>query len=142
VVLSILTSCQHLTSLALNYAIRQAEFDILLTYAPQLISFTCSGLHLVEDRSASPCSWKELVMLTCSVNAESLACIPTGSLTRLALGHGVVFPSPCPTLEIASWDLSGPASMPDCVRRGLTNLKRCPAWQQCGSVVHVNLEYD
>jgi hypothetical protein len=60
----------------------------------------------------------------------------------LALGHGVVFPSPCPILEIASWDLSGPPSMPDCVRRSLTNLKRCPAWQQCGSVVHVNLEYD
>jgi hypothetical protein len=140
-VLSILTSLQQLASLALNYTLHQPEFDALLTHAPQLTSVTCIGLHLSEDRSASPCSWKELIMKYQDFNAETLACLPTGSLTRLAFYHGAVFPSPCPALEFSSYEMTAPASMPDVVRRSLVNLLRCPAWQQCGPAVHVGLEF-
>jgi hypothetical protein len=135
-VVSILTSCKQLTSLALNYIIRQSELDALLTLPPQLTSFTCRRLHLCKDRSAAPCSWKELVMTNQHFRAETLACLPTGSLTRLAFQGNAVFPSPFPTLEITSYGVSNTQEV---VRRSLVNLMRCPAWQQCGPRVHVSL---
>jgi hypothetical protein len=74
--LSVLTSSKQLTSLILHYDILQAGFDALLTHAPQLISLACSGLFLKEDRSASPCSWQELVMMHQSSYAETLHASP------------------------------------------------------------------
>jgi hypothetical protein len=135
-VVSILTSLKQLTSLALNYEIFQAEFDALLENAPQLISFTCKRLNLEEDRSASPCSWKELVMKRQGLDVETLARIPTGSLTCLAFNN-VVFPSPAPTLKFVPYGLSDPDNVPEMVCCSLVNLMRCPAWRQCGPKVHV-----
>jgi hypothetical protein len=135
----ILTSCKQLTSLTVDYPLFQAEFDALLTHGPQLTRLTCGDLHLTEDRSATPCSLKELVMMTEDPNAETLAYIPTASLTRLAFLGDAVLPSPCPTLEFVPRKRSVPANMPELVRRSLVNLMRCPAWQQCGPRVHVRL---
>jgi hypothetical protein len=133
-VVSILTSCKQLTSLALYYCIEQPEFDALLTHAPQLTSFTCNCLSIEEDRSATPCSWKELVMKHQSFDAETLAGIPTASLTRLAFGSRV-FPSPSyPDLSFTC------SEEPEVVHRSLLNLMQCPAWQQCGPAVSVWLE--
>jgi hypothetical protein len=137
VLLSILTSLKQPTSLVLNYIIQQAAFDALLTHAPQLTSFTCSELYLEEDRSASPCSWKELVMNYQGLDTQTLARIPTGSLARLAF-ENVVFPSPSPTLKFVPHGYS-PANMPEFVHRSLVNLMRCPAWQQCGPEINVIL---
>jgi hypothetical protein len=134
-VASIVTSLRQLTSLGLYYILRQPAFDALLTHAAQLTRLTCSYLHLDEDRSASPCSWKELVVRHCDLDAETLACIPTASLTRLAFGSMAVFPSPSPTLEFETLQLN----MPELVQRGLVNLMRCPAWHQCGSGVHIRV---
>jgi hypothetical protein len=135
----ILTSLQQLTSLALYYDIHQPEFDALLTHGTQLTSFTCSMLLPSEDGSAAPCSWKELVFRS-EFHPESLACIPTGSLTRLAFDSGVEFPPPFPHLDFDLWEmLVGPESVPEIVRRSLLNLLPCPAWQQCGPSVKVNL---
>jgi hypothetical protein len=139
-VADILTSCKQLTSLALHYALGQREFDLLLKYAPQLTSFTCHDLYLEEDRSAYPCSWKELTVLAYNLSAEMLAYLPTASLTQLEFGGGVVFPSPSPTLEFSAGRMFHIEHMPVMVRRSLTNLMRSPAWQQCGPKVHVSFE--
>jgi hypothetical protein len=139
---AILTSCKKLTSLALHWVIYQVEFDALLIHGPHLTSFTCSRLYIEEDRSASPCSWKELVMTHQGFDGETLACIPTGSLTRLVFGDkvsGAVFPSPSPALDFAPSDFYEPDDMPEVVHLSLVNLIRCPAWQQCGPAVHVHL---
>jgi hypothetical protein len=138
VVLPILTSLKQLTTLALNTVIEQSEFDALLTHAPLLTSFTCSQLYLSEDRSASPCSWKELVMELQGLDTETLTYIPTASLTGLAFNN-VVFPSPSPTLVFAPCGMFDPAITPDSGQRSLVNLMRCPAWQQGGPAVHVRL---
>jgi hypothetical protein len=136
----ILTSLRQLTSLTTNYMIQQDGFDALLTHAPQLASITCRSLVLIEDRSAMPCSWQELVMSHQVFDAESVAYIPTGSLTRLAFEDGdAEFPSPCPVLKFTSQGIADPENMLDIVRRSLLNLMRCPAWQQCGPEVHVCL---
>jgi hypothetical protein len=135
--LSILESCKQLSSLTLYYFLRQPEFDALLTHAPQLTSFRCTHLFLSEDRSALPCSWKELSLQT-QPNTQILAYIPTGSLTRLAFEDGdVVFPSPSPTLRYSSYDRSETGNITEIMRRSLINLVRCPAWQQCGPRVSV-----
>jgi hypothetical protein len=139
---SILSSCKQLTSLTLDFYIGQAEFDALLTHGTQLTSLTCSYLYLSEDRSASPCSWTELVMTQQEVDAKTLACLPLGSLTRLAFEGNAVFPSPCPTLQFTPLYRVDPDDMPELVRRSLVNLTRCPAWQQCGPGVHVRLVGD
>jgi hypothetical protein len=138
---SILTSLKQLTSLALNYSLNQAHFDALLTHAPQLTSFTCIHLRLEEDRSASPCSWTELVIFQVPT-AWTLACLPTGSLTRLDFARSVVFPSPSPTLVFTPLYRVKADDMPGLVRRSLVNLTRCPAWQQCGPGVDVRLFWD
>jgi hypothetical protein len=138
-VTSILTSLKQLTSLALVYNIEQPVFDALLTHAPQLTSFSCNRLSLKQDRSASPCSWKELVMDYQDFDAETLACLPSASLTRLAFGSGAVFPCPCPTLDYSFTDVSEPGKMPRLVHRSLSNLVRCSAWQECGPGVNVRL---
>jgi hypothetical protein len=138
-IVSILTSLKQLTSLLLECLVTQPEFDALLTHGTQLSSVTCSYLSLVQDRSASACSWKELVMLYQGLDAETLACIPTASLTRLAFERSAVFPSPSPTLEFAAWHMADPGNMPGVVGRSLLNLMRCPAWQQCGPSVNVKL---
>jgi hypothetical protein len=141
-VLSILTSLKQLTSLTLNYTMYQEEFDALLTHAPQLTSFTCNALYLEGDRSASPCSWKELVIVDQELDPQALAYIPTGSLTRLAFEGDAVFPSPSPALDFNSYVVSEPDNMPELVHKGLVNLMRCPAWQQCGPGVHLRLLVD
>jgi hypothetical protein len=140
-IVSIFSPLKQLTSLALHTAICQEEFDALLTHAPQLTSLTCSYLHLEEDRSASPCSWKELVVRQCDLDAATLACIPTASLTRLDFGQDAVFPSPSPILDFNP-ELVDAHDMPQIMRRGLLNLVRCPAWQQCGPGVTVCLYGD
>jgi hypothetical protein len=140
VVLSILTSCKQLTSLTLNYKMFDEDLNALLMHAPQLTSFTCNGLYLKEDRSASSCSWRDLVMKRQGLDAQTLACIPTASLTSLAFNN-VVFPSSSPTLKFVPSGMSNPANMPEVVQRSLVNLTRCPAWQQCGPGVHVWLEF-
>jgi hypothetical protein len=138
----ILTSCKQLTSLALHWVIYQVDLDALLAHGTHLTSFTCSSLYIQEDRSASPCSWKELVMTRQGFDGETLACIPTGSLTRLVFEDkvfGAVFPSPTPVLDFTPSDFLVPDNMPEDVHRSLVNLIKCPAWQQCGPGVHVHL---
>jgi hypothetical protein len=98
-VAAILTSCKQLTSLALNYSIFLVEFDALLKHGPQLTSFACSRLILKEDRSASPCSLKELVLKYYECSTETLAHIPAAGPTHLVVGPSMVFPSPSPTLK-------------------------------------------
>jgi hypothetical protein len=146
-VTSILTSLKQLTSLALHYTIQQSEFDALLTHGSQLTSLTCRRLDLSEDRSASPCSCTELVIEHQRFNAETLAYIPTASLTRLAF-KGTVFPSSCPALRFFNlpgmWDADNeprPGHLPDIVHRCLMNLMRSPAWQRCGPAVNISLEF-
>jgi hypothetical protein len=139
---SILTSLEQLTSLALNYAVHQSELDALLTHAPQLTSFTCSYMFLTEDRSASPCSWKELVITHDIFRAQTLARTPTGSLTCLVIERSMVLPSPYPTLQFEAWDVSEQDNMLEIVQHSLQNLMRCPAWQQSGPAVHVRLDFD
>jgi hypothetical protein len=135
----ILSSCKQLTSLDLNSAVRQPEFDALLTHAPQLTRLTCRCLYLWEDRSAFPCSWRELVMKHQGFDSETVACLPTGSLTKLAFEDSAVFPAPSPTLKFSIYEMSEPHNLVQIVQRGLMNLTRCPAWQQCGPAVHVRL---
>jgi hypothetical protein len=141
VLLSFLTSLKHLSKLALYYKLHQPEVDALLAHAPQLTSLTCRCLYLWEDRSASPCSWKELVMKDQGFETDVLAYIPTSSLTRLEFGGSVVFPSPSPTLIFAPWDMNDPDNMPQIVGDSLAKFMRCPAWQQCGPAVHVCLDF-
>jgi hypothetical protein len=136
---SLLTVHSQLTSLTLGYRMYQYEFDTVLLLAPHLNSFTCNHLHLDTDRSAWPCSWKELVMTKQFFNGETLACIPTDSLTRLAFGFGLELPSPSPTLTYGAYDITEADSLPDLMHRGLAKLARCPAWQGCGPVVEVIL---
>jgi hypothetical protein len=84
------------------------------------------------------------------LDAETLAYIPTASLTRLAFEGSVVFPSAYPTLDFGSWSFFDfvsystfdPASIGEKVQRSLVNLMRCPAWQQCGPGVHVRLSWN
>jgi hypothetical protein len=144
-VVSLLTSLKQLTSLALGYEVGQPAFDALLTLAPQLTSFTCTGLRLKEDRSASPCTWRSLV-ITGDFGDEAPAYLPTGSLTRLVLPSVLELPSPRPTLALGVDDILGPDGMleeaPELLQRGLTNVVRSPAWQQSGPRVHVNLLND
>jgi hypothetical protein len=138
-IVSILTSCKQLTGLALYCVLRQPAFDALLTRGTHLTSLTCSQLCLEEDRSASPCSWKELVMAHKGLDPETFICIPTGSLTRLAYEDKALFPSPCPTLDVISHGMTEPDNLPQIVHHALINLNRCPAWQQCGPGVTVHL---
>jgi hypothetical protein len=131
-VVSLLTPLKQLTSLALHYTICREAFDALLRHAPQLTSFTCTDLaYLDQDRSASPCSWKELVFTDSTLEASALAYLPTASLTLLEFGN-MVFPSSYPTLRFNIYT-------PGFVRRSLQNLVQCPAWQQCGPKVDVKL---
>jgi hypothetical protein len=134
----ILTARTQLTRLHLLFDLRQAEFDTLLTHATQLTSLTCRTLYLQEDRSAWPCSWKELAMLDQLCNGQTLAYIPTDSLTRLAF-ENFQLPSPSPALEFRAYHFTETASLPELMRRGLTKLARCPAWQGCGPLVKVTV---
>jgi hypothetical protein len=136
---SILTSCKQLTTLDLNGGVFQPQFDALLTHAPQLTSLTSGYLYPEEDRSASPCSWKELAITHQAFRAETVVRIPTGSLTRFVFTD-VVFPSTSPTLEFRSMsDNVDAQTMPEVIHSSLMNLMRSPAWQQCGPQVHVRL---
>jgi hypothetical protein len=136
---SILTSLQQLTSLDLESTIHQPEFDVLLTHGTQLTSLTCTGLYLSEDRSASSCSWKELVMNNQGFDAATFAYMPTASLTRLGVWGG---PSPPTTLHFTTTGMPEAVELPELMRRSLTNLMRCPAWQQCTSRVEISLVSD
>jgi hypothetical protein len=139
---SILTTHAHLTRLCVEHEIGQPEFDALLTSGAQLTSVTCMSLHLSEDRSASPCSWEELAV-TVRLGEQTLAYLPTGSLTCLVLAGIAQLPSLSPTLHLELDTISGPDGMPeeipDRLQRWLINLTRSPAWQQSGPVVHVEL---
>jgi hypothetical protein len=116
----------------------QPEFDALLTHGAQLTSFSGEGLFLNEDRSDSPCTWKELVINHINI-AEIIALIPLGSLTRLAFQGGDVFPSS--SLHPSSCFLrsSDADNMPEMMHLSLVNLMRCPAWQRCGPKVGISL---
>jgi hypothetical protein len=135
----ILTSLNQLTSLNLHHGVHQPEFDALLTHGTHLTSLTCSELHLDEDRSESPCSWKELVIDREVFNAETLALLPIRGLTRLAFQSGDVFPCSSPLLEFYYMRLSDADDEPEVMHRSLVNLMRCPAWQQCGPKVRISL---
>jgi hypothetical protein len=74
-------------------------------------------------------------------DAQTLACLPSASLTRMASHHKQVFPSPCPTLVFTSYGVDNPDNTPLIVQRSLQNLVRCPAWQLCGPAVHISLDY-
>jgi hypothetical protein len=142
----ILAACKQLTSLTLNYQLMQFHFDVLLTHAPQLTSFTCDRLYLNQDRSASQCSLKELVFASQCLELTMVANLPTAGLTHLAFQIdkcvSMELPSPSPTLQIWTDATNHPSDMPDLVRRGLLNLTRCPAWQQCGPLAGVDLYQD
>jgi hypothetical protein len=136
----ILAACKQLTSLTLDYTLVQGPFDALLTHAPQLTSLTCSSLDLHEDRSASPCSLKELVFTRQGLDLITVANLPITGVTHLAfLSDELDLPDPAPTLDIWTSQFICESNIPDKIHRGLLNLTRCPAWQQCGPVVRVDL---
>jgi hypothetical protein len=138
----ILAACKQLTSLALNYDLFHTHFDALLTHAPQLTSLTCNCLHLYQDRSASPCGLKELVFTRQILDLAMVACLPIAAVTHLAFPidrNRMQLPSPVPVLDIWTYHCGPPSDTPDVIHRGLLNLTRCPAWQQSGPVVQVEL---
>jgi hypothetical protein len=79
-----------------------------------------------------------------SLDAKTLAYIPTSSLTRLVFyedrtSPGTVLPSPSPTLQFMAYDISSTPNMPDLMRRAFSNLARSPVWQQSSPRTHVTL---
>jgi hypothetical protein len=137
------TTFTQLRGLALCGKVSQADFDVLLAHATYLTHLTVGDLHLQEDRSATPCSWKELVTKHQAVDIVTLACLPTASLAAFAFeDNSAVVPSPSPHLSFVPSEMSGLHGAFQIVRRGLINLKQSPAWLQCGPRVHVRLLSD
>jgi hypothetical protein len=144
-VAQLFSAVPHLKDVTLGNIIKQQAFDALLAHATQLTRLTCRRLELSEDRSQSACSWKELLVTHCSCTARTLAYLPLHSLSRACLdpyGRGNPFeiPSACPYLYC--WVYSEPTLFqctPAEIQAALTNLGTCPAWQDSGESVHVDL---
>jgi hypothetical protein len=141
---AIIATSSQLRSLTLCHSLYQEQFDVLLTHATQLMSLTVEGLHLTEDRSQSPCTWKSFTIDVRRLGAHLLAFMPLHSLERLhTKDEGMCLPTQHPCYELPLWDcfLSWwsswvPFEVPaDLLHRALTNLERCPAWQQSGPCV-------
>jgi hypothetical protein len=127
------TTFTQLRSLALNSTLSQGELDVLLAHGTHLTHLTVGGLNLSKDRSASPCSWKELVVQQPLYNISWLTCLPLHSLTRLCF-DGWELPSPCPVLRVGRYCGE--------TQRVLTTLATCPAWISSGPCVEVHVSGD
>jgi hypothetical protein len=134
---SILAISPQLTSLKLREPIKQEAFDALLAHGTRLTSLTCNVLHLTEDRSQSACNWKELTLHQWQ-DLQLLTYLPLHSLTHLHFDSGFDLPMPRPRLCCSSYRTSS-LDTAALIRSALINLGRCPAWQQCGPAVQVNL---
>jgi hypothetical protein len=133
---AILSASTQLTHLTLAQTVRQEDLDVLLAHAPLLTSLSCRDIELKEDRSHAACSWKELRIQYCYSIAYKLAYLPLHSLSRLQLGD-LHLPSASPHLPMMVNSMY--TSVLEQMQQGLLNLERCPAWQQSGPDVHVQL---
>jgi hypothetical protein len=135
----ILAISSQLRSLELCHMIDQQQSDVLLTHGTQLTSLTCGALYLEEDRSMSACSLKSVTMTEGSHTVRFLANMPLHSLERLQFAEEEDYmnlPAQSPLLRAQA---GRDSLLADRLRRALTNLERCPAWQQSGASATVYL---
>jgi hypothetical protein len=134
------TTFTQLRSLALCGKVSQADFDVLLAHASHLTHLTVKELYLKQDRSASPCSWKELVVQDYRPDILLLWCLPLHSLTRLRFTDWDL-PSECPDIHLFSRKRPWAATAYHAtVQRLFANLAKCPAWISSGPRVHLSME--
>jgi hypothetical protein len=126
----LVTTASQLRVLRLPCCLGQQEIDLLLTHATQLTRLTCTRLEPTEDRSQSACSWAELV--ACCGRFGELAYLPLHSVHRLESAD-LELPSSCPAVEITLDNNQEDQEFHlEQIRDAVTNLGRCPAWQQSG----------
>jgi hypothetical protein len=136
----VLPSCATLRKLILHAGIDQQQFVVLLRHAPQLTHFTCYSLTLTEDMSRTACSLKELVVQTENDDLRLLPYLPLHSLERASFfRHTLQLPTANPELHFYFALGATPGVTPNLVRATLANLERCPAWQQSGTTVYINV---
>jgi hypothetical protein len=136
----IFSAVPQLKGLTLHSGVSSEAFDALLQHATQLTRLTCYTLHLWQDRSHSPCNWKELVVTSYCHAPRLLAYLPLNSLSRVSLGpkdtpYNFEIPSACPCLTFQKAGCSPPE-----MATVFTKLGTCPAWQASGPSVLVCLE--
>jgi hypothetical protein len=125
----ICTTFTQLTSLALCGILPQGDIDMLLAHATHLLHLTVGRPQLSEDRSAYPCSWKELIVQDNNFDALTLGRLPLHSVTCLRFA-GSELPSRCPALSLRAYC--------DKTQRVLTNLAACPAWSSSGPSIELH----
>jgi hypothetical protein len=131
----LVTTSAQLRVLELPCCLGQQEMDLLLTRAPQLTHLTCDKLEVTEDRSQSACSWAELI--TDLGDSYELAYLPLRNIQRLVWDELLELPSPCPCVRFYLHE--GQQDERSRIRDAVTNLGRCPAWQQSGQAVKFEL---
>jgi hypothetical protein len=134
----IVTISNQLRSLTLAYTFLDQEgFDVLLTRATQLTSLTVWSFELTQDRSQSPCTWKDLTIREPFHPEPVLAYVPLYSLERLQVGDSdnKCLPTGRPVLEFEI----GRSTRRLLLRPALANLERCPAWQHSGPCIELSL---
>jgi hypothetical protein len=136
VVKQVCTTFSQLRSLVLYGTVHQAGIDVLLAHATHLHHLTVGALYITQDRSASPCSWQELVADKYHGGLLMLRQLPLHSLTRLRFA-GWELPSPCPRLSIVA---KGSSSCSVSAHRVLVNLATCPAWINSGLHVRASMK--
>jgi hypothetical protein len=139
----IFATSSQLRSLTINFTqLRQQEVDVILAHGTQLTSLTIAGLCPTEDRSQSACTWKELIIREESPQPLLLANMPLHSLDRLCIGRAFSLPAQRPVLKVPIVWHQHPEQLlqvANLLCRALTNLERCPAWQQSGPCVELYL---
>jgi hypothetical protein len=123
----ICTTFTQLRSLALRGIVSQADFDVLLAHGTHLTHLTVGDLEYCEDRSASPCSWKELAVEKQQSEIRMLGWLPLHSLTRLRFS-GWDLPYARPSLSGVT---RATADSLASTQHALANLATCPAWNSC-----------
>jgi hypothetical protein len=145
VVAQLFSAAPNLRSLRLGNLVRQQAFDALLAHGTQLTRLTCHNLYLLEDRSQSACTWKELMVTWICCVPRTLAYLPLHSLSRVCLGPKGTWstfeiPSACPYLSCHLYPDPGILlCTPAEIQAALINLGTCPAWQDSGPRVCVSL---
>jgi hypothetical protein len=142
----------QLRSFSLQAEIDQEGFDVLLAHATQLTYLSCDWLELAQDRSASACTWREVVIAQAHHSLDTLAHLPLHSLTRLCFNgdwsegrtqeKDLELPSACPKLKCSTFEPEEFHSTVQLLRQALSNLARCPAWQSSGPAVHLCILMD
>jgi hypothetical protein len=137
----VLIYCPKLSQLTLHARMEQPQFEVLVKHAPQLTDFTCNCLYLSEDMSQSACSLKTLYMQWQYEDIKILAYLPPHSLEWVWFSdYDLQLPTAHPKLRLNCSDiLVDSDNIPSTLRAALTNLERCPAWQQSGTTVSINI---